>query len=568
MAFPTLSLYDNFNRANGLVYTGVLGTLWTETWIQQSGASNVSILGDELDFAGDNSCLAAQEFGPDVGVSLLINVLPEQYIFLPLRIKNGGTTSWNGYGIIWGKALGEKAQIRRYTSGSNTILGTSAEISFAKGDSIGFTAIGKKLTGWRQHEGTWSEIGSVEDSTYSEAGKVGLWGGDAIGRYDEYFASTVGSSKHEYTASVSETLSPSQSVARSTAAKRSSPETLSPSQTVTRKYEASRKPEESLTTSDFVKRAVTQARAITQTQSTSDSPGRSSVTSRTLSDTLNTSDTVKRSTSTFRAVSDTLTSSQNVSRVISALRSTVESLAASDTVEFVTSHGTKFVNETLNTSDAVTRIFHGTRIIKDALSNSDTTTRSTATKRMVSQSQSTTDSVARQTDAHRSTVDTVHGIDAVEARKIFLKNIGEILTTTDSVTKVAGGFGRNVAQSNVLSETVSRVYHGFRSVLDRVTGVDSPVARIETNYHGEEFVELSFTESEFTVIGKQQIQITAPKPESYAYETSPNMINVEIFPEDIRLDAPVDSLTVTQTYIPEVAQTSYDDKLVVNAHEA
>jgi hypothetical protein len=344
---------------------------------------------------------------------------------------------------------------------------------------------------------------------------------------------------------VSQVLTTSDGITRATAAARSVSESLAASDVVgtLRTFARSVKewlnstwpeegtyPEEGQYTnvgaSDTVIRTTAVGRATNETLPTLDTNSRAVVVNRTNSDTLTTSDTVTRSTTVFRAVSEALTASQSVSRVTSLARSVVVVLSTSDTVKEATVVG-RVIAEVLTTADTATHIFAGARTIIETLSTSDS-------------------------PKHTGNV---------------TRNVADTLTTSDTVGRLAGGFGRNVVQINVLSDVVARAYQGFRSVIDVVTGQDSPVRRVSTAYHGEEIVELSWMESTYHITGVAAYELIHQPGESVAYQTGLDGVRVNLVPEQIHIDTPDSDIRITKLFVPQIAQTQYDDKLSLDLVE-
>lgn len=194
MAFgENATLQDNANRANGNVSTG--STFFANKALNASGATSVVTNGEKFATTGDQNVLSASTWGPDVEYYCTLSTLPTQYLFLSGRITSGNSTSWNGYGVLYGPAVGEVAQLRRYAAGSNTTIESSGGFAMAAGDKLGLSIIGTKITAWwwRVSTSAWQEVVSKTDATYSAAGNLGWWAGDSTGRYDDVFAGTVSS---------------------------------------------------------------------------------------------------------------------------------------------------------------------------------------------------------------------------------------------------------------------------------------------------------------------------------------------------------------------------------------
>jgi hypothetical protein len=184
-AFTSAAQMDKFNRADGSA-----GANWA-TGIN-AHVPGFTILSGQLRVTTADNAFFATQYGPDTDVAIDLAVAPGsgQYIFLALRIKDEGTNAWDGYGLIWIQGTGW--QIRSYTNGSSTVLGSTVTGNdLVSGDRIGFRAVGNTLTGYRYTGGAWVVILTRTDSTYTNAGYTGLEISDSNQRLDNFVAGTI-----------------------------------------------------------------------------------------------------------------------------------------------------------------------------------------------------------------------------------------------------------------------------------------------------------------------------------------------------------------------------------------
>jgi hypothetical protein len=219
--FPEAAkLVDDFNRADGNVYAGAGGALWSSTGLN-GGANGLNISANQLFATGANGYTLGS-FGPDVEVVIDLPTLMAQnegYVFIAARVQEPGSGTWDGYGAIFIRVgAGEYLhQIRRYDNASSTVLGgTASTAALAAGDQLGFSAIGSVLTLWRRpSEGAWEKLASREDATYSAAGPVGIEVTSST-RLDNLFIGTIGGGGVLHTLELTDSLSLSDSLSKGT----------------------------------------------------------------------------------------------------------------------------------------------------------------------------------------------------------------------------------------------------------------------------------------------------------------------------------------------------------------
>lgn len=196
--FPTnATILDNFNRSDNLLHNSPnasSGDTWSNQRINGGGTNDLQISSSQLGSSTGSATngYLTSNYGPDVEVYCNISVLPASgnYVFFITRLHDQGTTSFDGYGMIY--IATDTWQIRRYDNGTSTVL-ASATQAVSAGDSIGFSAVGSTLTAYYKPSAsaTWTSLFSTTDSTYSNAGPIGLELGDTTARVDDLSGGTV-----------------------------------------------------------------------------------------------------------------------------------------------------------------------------------------------------------------------------------------------------------------------------------------------------------------------------------------------------------------------------------------
>ena len=198
MAFPTTSVLDDFNRADG-----DLGSNWTEGTF--GGGDEYRILSNtvvgQTDQQVDSAYWNPSTFGADTEAFVTFAVLPFEAgdrNSLVLRLDPSGDTTWDGY-ILDLRPQNTQADyqffIQEVTNSTKTQLGAAVNVTISAGHKMGFEAIGSTLKGY-QHNGTsWSEIRSRTDTTHTAAGNIGITGefdnNNDRPKYDDFGGGTV-----------------------------------------------------------------------------------------------------------------------------------------------------------------------------------------------------------------------------------------------------------------------------------------------------------------------------------------------------------------------------------------
>jgi len=184
-AFPTASVLDNFNRANG-----ALGASWTA--VNGTGlvvASNRAAPPDTTTF---HISKWASAFSADQEVFATVPVLPEvgaTWLQVSLRLQDLN----NRYAVNLARALGvDNDQILPYAvvGGVATLLcgGVPLNLGFdaVAGDKFGARVVGSVLEVWYQRSGqSWARVAACADTSIAAGGAIAL-GHGSFGAFDDF----------------------------------------------------------------------------------------------------------------------------------------------------------------------------------------------------------------------------------------------------------------------------------------------------------------------------------------------------------------------------------------------
>lgn len=206
MTFPTTSVIDDFNRANG-----GLGSNWTAGYF---GDSALTITSNQITSSVNNwgANYYNTSFGPDIEAYITVSSSPNGSKILHFRLTGSLTSSPSGYYVNFGFGT-----ITRLDSGSETQLGASFSQSISAGDSIGVSIVGSTITVYHKSAaGSWAVVTTRTDSTYSAAGKVALEIDNNSIRLDDFGGGTVvtGGGATDATVTLTATVATSASLSK------------------------------------------------------------------------------------------------------------------------------------------------------------------------------------------------------------------------------------------------------------------------------------------------------------------------------------------------------------------
>lgn len=189
MAFPTTGVLDAFNRADENPLSD--GGKWSLGPVIFNAAFDDLLLASntitaELGSPG-NAYRNDQTYGPDTEVHALVpTALVDIRLYARLTTVGSGTT--DGYNV---RAVPAGAwQINRVDNAVDTSLGSTGD-DLANGDSVGLETIGSTITGYRKRSGTWTNLLSFTDGTYTGAGHIAVRVGDNTVVLDDFGGGTI-----------------------------------------------------------------------------------------------------------------------------------------------------------------------------------------------------------------------------------------------------------------------------------------------------------------------------------------------------------------------------------------
>lgn len=200
MAFgDSATLVDNFNRADEDPLSD--GGKWTKgpMLFGSNAARIVSNQARAALTAEGNSYRNDISPGPNVELHVLLTFATggvTQALRLYARLADIGSTTTDGYSYeITGAGDGTfNGKLYRIDNHVRTQLGSTVTgLAYTTGDKMGFEIIGSNLKGYRLPSGgSWTEVISSSDGTYSSAGSVAFSLISIVG--DDFYAGTVTSS--------------------------------------------------------------------------------------------------------------------------------------------------------------------------------------------------------------------------------------------------------------------------------------------------------------------------------------------------------------------------------------
>lgn len=251
----------------------------------------------------------------------------------------------------------------------------------------------------------------------------------------DYANRTVGTSSYHRTMIDSAVIS--EVVARQLNILRPINETVSTSDSAARTFKPIRKPAETLTTTDVMTDREGYLKPISEALSTIDLLARIYGGVRGVSESHTTSDSVTRSRTVPRLISETRTTTDALARLFSGHRSAVETHATADVL--------------------IRGSIHQARAIVEALTTADSPGRRITTFRSVNETHATSNSVSRGTQAARAFIEAYHTTESF-ARLIHVARTiaAETLTTSDSLVSHYGA-PRLLVESLTTSDVLTQV---------------------------------------------------------------------------------------------------------------
>jgi hypothetical protein len=183
-----LPTVDNFDRGNE---NPLLGN-WSNGIIGAS-ETGLRLMSNALACTKTTTCTAwlnNATYGPDTEVWARVTALPGtgNQFRLYARLQGAGTSAQAGYMLRSTQLAGtDQVSLDRVDGGALVTRLTIAQ-ELLVGDTLLLRVKGTKLEAWLKRGSAWSLLGSVADSTYAAAGRVGVGIRGTTGRLDDFGA--------------------------------------------------------------------------------------------------------------------------------------------------------------------------------------------------------------------------------------------------------------------------------------------------------------------------------------------------------------------------------------------
>ena len=183
-----LPTVDSFNRANesplrGFWSNGILGPVET----------GLRLRSNAIECTKTSTCTAWRNdasYGPDTEVWARVTTLPgtNNQFRLYARLQGAGSSAQTGYMLRTNQLAGTDQVLLDRLDGGTIVNRLTIPRELAVGDTILLRVKGTTLEAWLKHGTAWSLLGSVGDTTYAAAGRVGVGIRGKTGRLDDFGA--------------------------------------------------------------------------------------------------------------------------------------------------------------------------------------------------------------------------------------------------------------------------------------------------------------------------------------------------------------------------------------------
>ena len=183
-----LPIVDSFNRRN----ENPLANGWSNG-IGGSVETGLRVNSNTVESTKTTTCTAWRTeptFGPDAEVWARVSTLPGNgnQFRLYARLQNAGSSAHSGYALRTNQLAGtDQVMLERIDAGA-TVTRLTILQELAVGDTLLLRVKGSALEAWLKRGSTWTLLGSVADSTYGAAGRVGIGIRGKTGRLDDFGA--------------------------------------------------------------------------------------------------------------------------------------------------------------------------------------------------------------------------------------------------------------------------------------------------------------------------------------------------------------------------------------------
>ncbi|MGH3126441.1 MAG: fibronectin type III domain-containing protein, partial [Gaiellaceae bacterium] len=183
-----LPIVDSFNRRN----ENPLANGWSNG-IGGSVETGLRVNSNTVQCTKATTCTAWRTnpaFGPDTEVWARVSTLPGNgnQFRLYARLQNAGLAAHSGYVLRTNQLAGtDQVMLERIDAGT-TVTRLTIPQELVVGDTLLLRVKGSALEAWLKRGSTWTLLGSVADTTYGAAGRVGIGIRGKTGRLDDFGA--------------------------------------------------------------------------------------------------------------------------------------------------------------------------------------------------------------------------------------------------------------------------------------------------------------------------------------------------------------------------------------------
>ena len=157
------------------------------------GEAGLRVASNTLECTKTTTCTAWRNnatYGPDTEVWARVGTLPgtDNQFRLYARLQQAGQSTLSGYMLRTNQLAGTDQVFLERIDGGAIVNRLTVSHELAVGDTVLLRVKGSTLEAWRKRGTTWLLLGSVVDTTYSAAGRVGVGIRGKTGRLDDFGA--------------------------------------------------------------------------------------------------------------------------------------------------------------------------------------------------------------------------------------------------------------------------------------------------------------------------------------------------------------------------------------------
>lgn len=180
-SFPTTAILDSFNRADENPASG-----WNGNTYGGGTHTNIQVVLSRAKGTSASQKFAAYRsaaYGPNQEAYVTIAQKPagenKSVVWLDLRLQEAGTSGVDGYELeLRNKSGTDTVEVFRITNGTFINLGSIVSQEYDQGDGLGASIVGNTITLYRKPQGgDWVQVTTRTDTTYTQAGQIGVGGG-------------------------------------------------------------------------------------------------------------------------------------------------------------------------------------------------------------------------------------------------------------------------------------------------------------------------------------------------------------------------------------------------------